>query len=84
MSLSEVRDIIYNEATSAWFTWSDELDWDFLSEIEFFLSLKGRWLLCHMGKKYPYTIRFRLMWEKDYQKSTPENFIELAKQKLLH
>lgn len=84
MTLSETKKVIHDDAIAAWLKWSDELEWDFLPEIEFFLSLKGRWLLCHMGKEYPYTIRFRLMWERDYQKSKPEEFITLAKQKLLH
>ena len=35
-------------------------------------------------KSYPYTIRFRLIGERNYEKVKPQNFIELAKTKLLH
>ena len=63
---------------------AEEVDDDFSSEVEFLLGLKGRWLLCHIGKTYPYTIRFRLVWERDYTRVKPKSFIETAKTKLLH
>ena len=63
---------------------TDELDADFLNEIEFLLESKGRWLLCHMRKDYPYTIRFRLIGESNYKRVKPKDFIEAAKEILLH
>lgn len=84
LSLSQTKKVLQKEAVALWLERTDEIDWDFSTEVEFLLGLKGRWLLCHMGKSYPYTIRFRLIWEKDYERSKPESFIEIAKQKLLH
>lgn len=84
LSLSQAKKVLQKEAVALWLERADEIDWDFSTEVEFLLGLKGRWLLCHMGKSYPYTIRFRLIWEKDYERSKPESFIEIAKQKLLH
>lgn len=84
MSLSQAKRVLQEEAVASWLKRADELDGDFSTEVEFLLGLKGRWLLCHMGKSYPYTIRFRLIGEKDYEKSKPEGFITLAKTKLLH
>lgn len=84
LTLKETLTTIKKQAASAWLEWTDEVNADFSSEIEFLLGLKGRWLLCHMGKDYPYTIRFRLIWEKDYTRVRPRDFIEKAKQLLLH
>lgn len=84
MTVSQAIKVLQKESTALWFKWKDELSEDFLSEVEFLLGLKGRWLLCHMGKEYPYTIRFRLIWERDYTKCKPREFMDLAKQKLLH
>lgn len=84
MSLSQAKRVLQWEAVASWLKRADELDWDFSTEVEFLLGLKGRWLLCHMRKDYPYTIRFRLVGEKDYERSKPEEFITLAKEKLLH
>ena len=84
MPFYEARRVIKREAEEAWLKWTEEIDDQFTSEIEFLLGLKGRWLLCHMGKNIPYTLRFRLIWEKDYTRCQPWNFVKLAKQKLLH
>ena len=84
MTFNETKQGLYREAIANEMEWTDELDGDFSTEVEFLLGLKGRWLLCHMRKDYPYTIRFRLIGEKDYEKSKPEGFIKLAKTKLLH
>lgn len=84
MTLSQAKKVLQQEAVAEGLEWADELDADFSSEVEFLLGLKGRWLLCHMGKTYPYIIRFRLIGERDYEKAKPEKFITLAKQKLLH
>lgn len=65
-------------------TRTDELDADFLDEVEFLLGLKGRWLLCHMKKDYPFTIRFRLIWESSYKRVKPKDFIEAVSKILLH
>lgn len=83
-SFSQAKKVLQEEAVASWLEWTEEVNGDFSSEIEFILGLKGRWLLCHMGKSYPYTIRFRLIWERDYTRSQPQNFIALAKEKLLH
>lgn len=64
--------------------WKDELDVDYLDEVEFMLESKGRWLLCHIKKDYPYTIRFRLIGDRSYERVKPQNFIEAAKKSLLH
>lgn len=84
MTLSQAIKVLQKESAGEGLEWTDELNADFSTEVEFLLGLKGRWLLCHMKKEYPYTIRFRLIGEKDYEKSKPEKFIELAKTKLLH
>ena len=84
MTLSQAMRVLQEEAVASWLEWTDEVNADFSTEVEFLLGLKGRWLLCHMRKDYPYTIRFRLVGEKDYERSKPENFVELAKEKLLH
>lgn len=62
----------------------DELDVDYLDEVEFMLESKGRWLLCHIKKDYPYIIRFRLIGDRNYERVKPQNFIEAAKKSLLH
>ena len=84
MSLPQAKRVLQEEAAAVWLERADELEADFSTEVEFLLGLKGRWLLCHMRKDYPYTIRFRLIWEKDYEKVSPKAFVKLAKQKLLH
>lgn len=84
MTLSQATRVLQEEAVASWLEWTDEVNADFSTEVEFLLGLKGRWLLCHMRKDYPYTIRFRLVGEKDYERSKPEGFIALAKEKLLH
>lgn len=84
MTFNETKQGLCREAIANEMEWTDELSWDFSTEVEFLLGLKGRWLLCHMRKDYPYTIRFRLIGEKDYEKAKPEGFIALAKEKLLH
>lgn len=84
MTLSQAKKLLQQEAIASWLEWTDEVNADFSSEVEFLLGLKGRWLLCHMGKNYPYTIRFRLIGERNYEKVKPQDFIELAKTKLLH
>lgn len=84
MSLFQTKRALQKEAVTLGLEWTDELDGDFSTEVEFLLWKKGRWLLCHMGKAYPYIIRFRLIGERDYKKVKPEKFIVLAKQKLLH
>lgn len=83
-SFKETITALKKEATISWLEWAEEVNADFSSEVEFLLGLKGRWLLCHIGKDYPYTIRFRLIWEKDYTRVRPKDFIEKAKQSLLH
>ena len=84
MTLPQAIKVLQEEAAGEGMEWTEELNGDFSTEVEFLLGLKGRWLLCHMGKSYPYTIRFRLIWEKDYERSKPGSFIKLAKTKLLH
>lgn len=84
MTLSQAKKLLQQEAIASWLEWTDEVNADFSSEVEFLLGLRGRWLLCHMGKSYPYTIRFRLIGERNYEKVKPQDFIELAKTKLLH
>ena len=84
MTLSQAKKLLQQEAVASWLEWTDEVNADFSSEVEFLLGLRGRWLLCHMGKSYPYTIRFRLIGERNYEKVKPQDFIELAKTKLLH
>ena len=84
MTLSQAKKLLQQEAIASWLEWTDEVNADFSSEVEFLLGLRGRWLLCHMGKSYPYTIRFRLIGERNYEKVKPQDFIELAKIKLLH
>lgn len=84
MTLSEAKKLLQKEAITEGLEWTDEINADFSSEVEFLLGLKGRWLLCHMGKSYPYIIRFRLIGERTYERVKPQEFIRIAKQKLLH
>ena len=84
MALPQAKKLLQQEAIASWLEWTDEVDADFSSEIEFLLWEKGWWLLCHMSKSYPYTIRFRLIGERNYEKVKPQDFIKLAKTKLLH
>lgn len=84
MTLPQAKKLLQQEAIASWLEWTDEINADFSSEVEFLLGLRGRWLLCHMGKSYPYTIRFRLIGERNYEKVKPQDFIKLAKTKLLH
>lgn len=84
MTFPQAKKLLQQEAIASWLEWTDEVNVDFSSEVEFLLGLKGRWLLCHMGKSYPYTIRFRLIGERNYEKVKPQDFIKLAKTKLLH
>ena len=79
-TISELKKL----AAEADIVWGDELDVDYLDEVEFMLESKGRWLLCHIKKDYPYTIRFRLIGDKNYEKVKPQNLIEVAKKSLLH
>ena len=79
-TISELKKL----AAEADIVWGDELDVDYLDEVEFMLESKGRWLLCHIKKDYPYTIRFRLIGDRNYERVKPQNFIEAAKKSLLH
>lgn len=79
-TISELRKL----AKESDLEWTDELSVDFSNEIEFMLGSKGRWLLCHMGKDYPFTIRLRLIGDKNYERVKPANFIGVAKEILLH
>lgn len=79
-TISELKKL----AAEADIVWGDELDVDYLDEVEFMLESKGRWLLCHIKKDYPYTIRFRLIGDKNYERVKPQNLIEVAKKSLLH
>lgn len=60
------------------------LDVDFSNEIEFLLWSRGWWLLCHMGKDFPFYIKYRLIGDKTYEKIKPEKFIAVAKKVLYH
>ena len=84
ISLQQCLEHLQRQAIAEWLEWTDEVNDDFSSEIEFLLGLKGRWLLCHMGKTAPHTIRLRLIGERDYVRVKPKDFIDTAKQKLLH
>lgn len=65
-------------------TRTDELNADFLNEVEFMLGSKGRWLLCHIRKDFPYRVRFRLIGDRNYERVKPKDFIEAANKVLLH
>ena len=84
LTLAQTLKQLKIDAKQGQLTREDELDIDYSSEIEFILSLRGWRLLCHIGKEYPYTIRFRLIGSKDYKRVKPSKFIEIAKQTLLH
>lgn len=84
LSLSQTIQQLKSQAKQGQLKREDELDIDYSGEVEFILSLRGRRLLCHIGKEYPYTIRFRLIGNKDYQRVKPNKFIEAAKEALLH
>lgn len=84
ISLQQCLEHLQWQAIAEWLEREDEINADFSSEVEFLLGLKGRWLLCHIGKSSPYTIRFRLIGEDKYEKVKPGDFINIAKQKLLH
>lgn len=84
MTLLEIIKRLQKEFKALWFEWKDELNEEFLSEIEFLLWDRWWWLLCHINKEYPHIVRFRLIGERDYIKCKPREFVELAKQKLLH
>lgn len=84
LSLTQTINQLKSQAKQGQLEWEDELDADFSAEVEFLLSLKGWRLLCHIAKEYPYTIRFRLIGDKDYKKVRPNRFIEAAKEALLH
>ena len=84
LSLVQTINQLKSQAKQGQLEWEDELDADFSSEVEFILCLRGRRLLCHIKKEYPYTIRFRLIGSKDYQRVKPNKFIETAKEILLH
>ncbi len=84
LSLSQTIQQLKSQAKQGQLQREDELDIDYSSEVEFILGLKGRRLLCHIGKEYPYTIRFRLIGSRDYKRVKPNKFIEAAKEALLH
>lgn len=84
LSLLETKKILQREAKKLWLIWEEEVNEDFLKEIQFLLWFKWWRLFCHLDKEYPYIIKFRLIGERDYIKVKPKDFIELAQQKLLH
>lgn len=84
ISFQQAMEHLYRQAIAEWLSREDEVTDEFSGEVEFLLGLKGRWLLCHIKKTSPYTIRFRLIGERDYIRVTPWDFIERAKQMLLH
>lgn len=84
LSFNETKHTIKQLAKENKLEWTDELDVEFSSEIEFLLGYKGRWLLCHMGKEFPYYIRYRLIGRRQYEKVKPEKFITVALEDLAH
>lgn len=64
--------------------WKDELNLDFSNDVEFLLGSRGWWLLCHLEKEYPFQIRFRLVWYRNYEKVKPNRFIPIALERLYH
>ena len=84
MTLPETMKQLKLQAKDNEILWTDELDIDFAEEIEFLLTYKGRWLLCHIGKTPPFTIRYRLVGTRNYERCKPNNFIKMAMQNLLH
>lgn len=84
MTLPETMKQLKLQAKDNEILWTDELDIDFAEEIEFLLTYKGRWLLCHIGKTPPFTIRYRLVGTRNYERCKPKTFIGTAKKVLLH
>lgn len=84
LTLPETMKQLKLQAKDAGMLWTEELDIDFSQEIEFLLTYKGRWLLCHIGKTPPFTIRYRLVGKRQYERIKPKDFIKEAKQILLH
>lgn len=84
MTLPETMKQLKLQAKDNEILWTDELDIDFAEEIEFLLTYKGRWLLCHIGKTPPFTIRYRLVGTRNYERCKPKAFIGTAKKILLH
>lgn len=84
LSLMETISRLKEQTRENNMVWSEELSVDFSNEVEFLLSYKGRWLLCHMGKDYPFYIRYRIIGDRIYSRVKPEKFISIAKEILYH
>lgn len=84
LTLPETMKQLKLQAKDNGLVWTEELDIDFSQEIEFLLTYKGRWLLCHIGKTPPFIIRYRLVGTRQYERCKPNNFIRMAMQNLLH
>ena len=61
LTLSQTLSKLRSLAKQNKLEWKDELDDSFSNEVEFLLGSKGWWLLCHLEKDYPFSIRYRLI-----------------------
>lgn len=61
LTLSQTLSRLRSLAKQNKLEWKDELDDSFSNEVEFLLGSKGWWLLCHLEKDYPFSIRYRLI-----------------------
>lgn len=84
MTLPQTLKTLRQQASEEWLEWTEEVNADFSSEVEFLLWMRWRWLLCHIWKSHPYIIRYRLIGERNYERVKPEKFIAIAKTKLYH
>lgn len=84
MTFSQTKQGLKLQAKENGLEWADEVDTEVSNEVEFLLGYRWRWLLCHISKSAPYYVRYRLIGERLYEKVKPQNFVTLAKEKLLH
>lgn len=52
--------------------------------IEFVLNYKWWYALCKMNMVYPYTISYRIIWERKYKTVNPKGFVNEMKTILVH
>lgn len=84
LTLSQTLSKLRHLAKDNGLEWKDELDADFSNEVEFLLGSRGWWLLCHLEKEYPFSIKYRLVWYRNYEKVKPNRFMDVAIEMLYH
>lgn len=82
LSFKDVWNIIKKDCKSNKLIIEDEYNW--ADEKEFLLKYKGWYALCRMSFAYPYNIRHKIIWYRQYDSCKPNVFVDTLNSILKH